>query len=95
VKTLESIIMEKANAILGEAKTTKYVNMDHEFLVALINGDETGLSDEESEMLDKWEKSLPKGAKVYSAESDDLEEGIDDITGKFSSNLVKVKISIG
>jgi hypothetical protein len=56
MKTLESIIMKKANAILCEAKTTKYVTIDHEFLVALVNGDETGLSDEQSEMLDKWEK---------------------------------------
>lgn len=94
---LSSIILERVAArasIMESGSQTLNLKMDSEFLAALVNGDTSGLSDEEAKKLAKWEASLPAGHKSYSADSDDLEEGIDGITGDFSSNLVHVTVTI-
>ena len=64
------------------------------FLSALINGDCTGLTDEESEELDTWESALPEGkGRIYDYEEDSDNWGKCEISGLFAQ-IVTVKVLI-
>ena len=56
--------------------------IDRHYIAAMVNGDYSGLSDLESEMLDSWIDSLPDGHKVWEfSNPDEYQLANDIVTG--------------
>jgi hypothetical protein len=67
------------------------VNLATHWLSALVNGDSSGLSDEEEEKFDKWESKLPKGYTIDYGDLEDTDFKIDVVSG-LRATTVRVKI---
>ena len=81
----EAIVSEK----LQEWDTVK---IGTHWLSALYNGDESGLSEEEIELLDAWERKLPKPYTLDIID-DDPEFGVDVVSG-LRGDVVRVRIMV-
>jgi hypothetical protein len=87
---------KKLNSIFSSLKEAKLelwdeVNLATHWLSALVNGDSSGLSDEEEEKLDKWESKLPKGYTIDYGDLEDTDFKIDVVSG-LRATTVRVKI---
>jgi hypothetical protein len=87
---------KKLNSIFSSLKEAKLelwdeVNLATHWLSALVNGDSSGLSDEEEEQLDKWEAKLPKGYTIDYGDLEDTDFKIDVVSG-LRATTVRVKI---
>lgn len=81
----EAIVSEK----LQEWDTVKIGTY---WLSALYNGDDSGLSEEEIELLDAWERKLPKPYTLDIID-DDPEFGVDVVSG-LRGDVVRVRIMV-
>ena len=80
----------KEEAVSEELQEWDTVKIGTHWLSAIINGDESGLEDDEIEQLDKWLKKLPKNA-VFDVIDDDSDFAVDVVSG-LRGDVVRVRI---
>ncbi len=91
VKSIDTVSEDVSVVEGAKLELWDEVNLATHWLSALVNGDSSGLSDEEEEQLDKWESKLPKGYTLDYGDLEDTDFKIDVVSG-LRATTVRVKI---